>query len=323
MARAEHPALALRLVDLPSADLDDVVERVMAELVTDDRDEPQVAWRDGARYALRLARPGDHDGIAVPDGPYQLVLEEAGRLDGLRLDEQPELSPGPGEVLIDVRATGLNFRDVLIALGTYAGDDPRLGGECAGTVAAVGDGVQRVQVGDRVMAVADSCFASRCVVPETMAARPPVGWSDAEAASAPIAFLTASYSLERLGRLTAGDRVLIHAAAGGVGMAAVELALQAGAEIYATAGSPAKRAALTALGVRHVYSSRTLEFGERDPARHRREGRGRRAQLALRRLDRGQLRRARSWWPLSGDRPGRHLGARSGSARPARTPSTT
>ena len=91
VAAAEHPALALRLLDLPSTDLDDVVERVMAELLADDRDEPQVAWRDGARYALRLARAGDHDGLALPDGPYQLVLEEAGRLDGLRLDEQPEL----------------------------------------------------------------------------------------------------------------------------------------------------------------------------------------------------------------------------------------
>ena len=183
--RAEHPALALRLIDLPSTDLDDVVERVMAELVADDRDEPQVAWRDGVRYALRLARPGDHDGLALPDGPYQLVLEEAGRLDGLRLDEQPELSPGPGEVLIDVRATGLNFRDVLIALGTYAGDDRPVGWRVRRHRAPPWvTGSSGCKSGDRVMAVAGHLLRLRdASYPRRWPHVHPVGWSDAEAAS--------------------------------------------------------------------------------------------------------------------------------------------
>ena len=221
-------------------------ECVHAELLADDRAEPQLAWRGGVRYALRLARAADVEALRLPDGPYELEIAERGRLDALRLVGQPQLEAGPGEVLIDVRATGLNFRDVLNALGRYEGDASSLGGECAGVVVAIGDGVERIRPGDRVMAVAEASFASRCVVPEQMACPQPRGWSDAESASVPITFLTADYALNHLGRMQAGDRVLIHAAAGGVGLAAVQLAQRAGAEIFATAGSDAKRDALRA-----------------------------------------------------------------------------
>ena len=266
---SEHPQLPCRLIDLDGGD---GAERVHTELLADDREEPQVAWRGGVRYALRLSRSAEVEGLSLPGGPYELEIAERGRLDALRLVEQPDLVPGPGDVLVDVRATGLNFRDVLNALGRYEGDASSLGGECAGLVVAVGDGVERVRPGDHVMAVAVASFATRCVVPQQMATRQPSGWSDAQAATVPIAFLTADYALNHLGRMRAGERVLIHAAAGGVGMAAVQLAQRAGAEIFATAGSDAKRDALRALGVRHVYDSRRVDF--RDEIRRDTDGAG-------------------------------------------------
>jgi acyl transferase domain-containing protein/D-arabinose 1-dehydrogenase-like Zn-dependent alcohol dehydrogenase len=255
VARAELVHLSCRLVDVDPGAEADVVRELLAV-----RDEPEVAWRDGVRFAARLARAADVDGLALPEGPYELTITERGRLDGLQLVAQPELEPGPGQVLVDVRATGLNFRDVLDVLGRYPGAAAGLGGECAGVVTAVGPGVERVRPGDRVMAVVSSGFATRCLVSEEMVVRQPAGWTDVQAATVPIAFLTAAYSLNHLGHMQAGERVLVHAGAGGVGMAAVQLALAAGAEVFATAGSDAKRDALAAMGVRYVYDSRSVAF---------------------------------------------------------------
>jgi acyl transferase domain-containing protein len=259
VASAEHPDVFFRLLDVPTVDS---MQTVRAELVSDDRREPHVAWRDGVRYAPRLARCSELDLLQRPAGPYELQIVDHGRLDGLRLVEQPMLSPGPDEVLIDVRATGLNFRDVLSVLDRYEGEGSTIGSECSGVVVAVGSAVGRVRPGDRVMAVTASSFATSCIAVQDAVTRMPASLTDAEAATIPIAFLTARYALQELGRMQAGERVLIHAAAGGVGMAAVQLAHRAGAEIYATAGSERKRAALRALGVRHVYDSRRLEFAD-------------------------------------------------------------
>ncbi|MCU1503873.1 MAG: polyketide synthase, partial [Ilumatobacteraceae bacterium] len=263
VAGAEHPNLRVRLVDVDRvARASAVVESVRAEVRADDREEPQVAWRDGVRYALRLSRPADLGALDVPEAGYELRITERGRLDGVALVHQEALAPGPGEVLIDVRASGLNFRDVLNVLGQYEGDASSLGSECAGVVLAVGEGVHRVQPGDRVMAIALASFATTCIAVQEVVAPVPDGMSAAEAATVPIAFLTAHYALDRLGGMGRGDRVLIHAAAGGVGMAAVQLAQRAGAEVFATAGSEVKRDVLRALGVRHVYDSRTFDFAD-------------------------------------------------------------
>ncbi|MEO8695418.1 MAG: type I polyketide synthase [Acidimicrobiales bacterium] len=259
VASAEHPDAFYRLLDVPTVDS---MPTVRAELAADDRREPHVAWREGVRYAPRLARCSELDLLHRPAGPYALQIVEHGRLDGLRLVEQPSLSPGPDEVLIDVRATGLNFRDVLSVLDRYEGEGSTVGSECSGVVVAVGTAVDRVRPGDRVMAVTASSFATTCVAVQEAVTRMPASLTDAEAATIPIAFLTAHYSLQELGRMQAGERVLIHAAAGGVGMAAIQLARRAGAEIYATAGSETKRAALRGLGVRHVYDSRRLDFAD-------------------------------------------------------------
>ena len=169
-------------------------------------------------------------------------------------------APGPGEVEIRVQATGLNFRDVLNVLGLYPGDAGPLGGECAGEVARVGQGVQHIQEGDRVVAMASGCFASHVIARQELVQPTPLSFTVDEAAALPIAYLTAGYALEEAAQLTGSDRVLIHAAGGGVGLAAVHLALRAGAEIFATAGSEVKRAYLRGLGVHHVLDLRDDAF---------------------------------------------------------------
>lgn len=266
--REEHPELRCVSVDLdPNGDSGEP-DRLLGELLAPDG-EDQVAWREGARLAARLVRYGaDEAGsagtMALPEGgrPFEMYTEEPGVLDGLRYRPAVRRPPGPGEVEIEVLAAGLNFRDVLNALGQYPGGPVPFGGECAGVVTAVGGGVEGLSVGDGVMALVPGSFRSHVVAPAECVVRKPAGLSYVEAASVPSAYATAWYTLHRLAGIRAGDRVLIHAAAGGVGMAAVRLAQRAGAEVFATAGSPAKRALLQSIGVRHVMNSRTLEFAE-------------------------------------------------------------
>ncbi len=156
----------------------------------------------------------------------------------------------------------MNFRDVMNAAGVYPGGPIPFGAECSGTISALGDGVTGVQIGDEVIAVASGSFGAfvttdaRAVIPK------PPALSFGQAATIPIAFLTAYYSLHQLAKLSRGERVLIHGAAGGVGLAAVQLAQHAGAEIFATAGSPEKRAHLESMGVPHVMDSRSLLFAD-------------------------------------------------------------
>jgi NADPH:quinone reductase-like Zn-dependent oxidoreductase/acyl carrier protein len=159
-----------------------------------------------------------------------------------------------------VEATGLNFKDVLNVLGMYPGEAGPLGGECAGRITAVGPGVTALSPGDAVLAVAAGCFASHVTAKSELVHRLPPGISVEEGSSFPIAFLTAEYCLSYLAGVRSGDRVLIHAAAGGVGMAAVRLAQRAGAEVFATAGSPRKRELLHSIGVKHVFDSRSTDF---------------------------------------------------------------
>ncbi|QQQ80025.1 SDR family NAD(P)-dependent oxidoreductase [Saccharothrix sp. 6-C] len=199
------------------------------------------------------------------DGPWRLVESGTGSLDDLAFAEVAEPPLEAGQVRLAVRAAGVNFRDVLIALGMYP-DAAALGGEAAGTVVEVGPGVTRWQVGDRVLGLASGAFGPRAVTDERLLAPLPDGWSFAQAAAVPVAFLTAWHGLVDLGRLGEGDRVLIHSGAGGVGMAAIQLARHLGAEVFATA-SPGKWDVLRDLGLDddHIASSRTLEFEQRFP----------------------------------------------------------
>ncbi|WP_447007722.1 SDR family NAD(P)-dependent oxidoreductase [Saccharothrix isguenensis] len=249
-AQSEHPGRLL-LVDVDGDEPD------WSALVG--LDEPQVAVREGGLVVPRLAQaetPQVLDGTA-----WRLAAERKGSLEGLAIVGSDADRPlGALEVRIGVRAAGVNFRDVLIALGMYPGDAP-LGSEASGVVVDVGSDVTDLSPGDRVMGLVMDGFGSLGITDRRMLVPMPAGWSFAEAASVPLVFLTAYYGLFDLAGLQRGERVLVHAAAGGVGMAAVQLARHIGAEVFATA-SPAKWDAVRALGVpdERIASSRDLVF---------------------------------------------------------------
>ena len=191
--------------------------------------------------------------------PLKLTVTERGLLENLVYEKDGRKIPAPNEVEIQVLATGVGFRDILNTLGMYPGGG-ELGSECAGVVSAVGSRVGTICVGDAVIAAAFGSFASYAYTAAHNVVRKPARLTFPEAATIPSAFLTTQYALHQLAGMKAGDRVLIHAAAGGVGLAAVQLAQQAGAEIFATAGSESKREMLKASGIRHVMDSRSLDF---------------------------------------------------------------
>jgi len=132
--------------------------------------------------------------------------------------------------------------------------------ECAGEVVAVGEAVEGFRIGDAVLAIAPGTFSTFVTTRDFLATHKPAGLSFEDAATVPVAFLTARFALQNVAGIKSGDRVLIHAGAGGVGLAAVQLCQRAGAEIFATAGSDVKRDFLRSLGIQHVMSSRTLDF---------------------------------------------------------------
>jgi len=273
----EHPELSCVRVDLdPEASPGDDEARALFEEVTHPGPEDQLALRGGTRHAARLARfaagsRGARDGAGLPSGPYRVTTDTFGILETLRLRPMTRRPPEPGEVEVRVRATGLNLRDVLLALGMFgealeqlgvrnAAEVP-FGFECAGEIVAVGDGVTAFAPGDEVMGLALAGMNSLVTVDPALLVAKPRGWSFEEAATAPLAFMTAHFGLHHLARTKPGDRVLIHAAAGGVGQAAVQLAQRAGAEIFATASAP-KWDFLKAQGVERIASSRTLDFAD-------------------------------------------------------------
>ncbi|WP_055526218.1 type I polyketide synthase [Streptomyces graminilatus] len=258
-ARAENPGrFALLDVDGPSQESWAVVAGALAS------DEPEVAVRAGVAFVPRLGRVSAGGQLALPvgeSGAWRLDVVERGTLEGLGLTSVPEVELMAGQVRIAVRAAGVNFRDVLNALGMYPGDVKDFGLEGAGVVTEVGPGVSELAVGDRVFGMFSGAFGPEAVADARTVAGVPEGWSFAQAASVPIVFLTAYYALTDLGALESGESVLVHAAAGGVGMAAVQLARHLGAEVFGTA-SAGKWGTLAELGLDqgHIASSRDTEF---------------------------------------------------------------
>ncbi len=275
----EHRGLDPLLIDLdPTGSAGDAAE-ILAEFESG-LPEREVAFRAGARFVNRvihtsfekLARPAD-----ATDGRsgYRLEIPAPGVLDRLALMERPRRAPGPGEVEIAVKAAALNFRDVMKALGIYpteSANDDLPGDECSGTIAAVGEGVKGLAVGDAVVAIGGGCIASHVTLPAALVFRMPARLTFDEAVTVPVPFLTAWHALHEIGRIRKGETVLLHAATGGVGLAALQVAKAADARVFATAGSPEKRDLLRALGVGHVMDSRTLAFA--DEIRAVTDGRG-------------------------------------------------
>ena len=262
---AEYPHVDFHAIDLPADDSGRDAILLTCELLRSDA-EKEVALRGEARYGRRLARglpSGEKD--LDEDVPLRLESHERGVIDSLRLTAFPMPECGPDEVLIRVKAAGLNFRDILKALGLYPAEttDARMyGDEVAGEVVAKGCTVRHVEVGDEVFGLAVFGLATHTLARGADVCRLPAGLSCEEAATVPVVFMTAWHALKNVARLRRGETVLVHAGAGGVGMAAIQMARHFGAKVIASAGSPSKRALLTTLGVEHVIDSRRGDFAE-------------------------------------------------------------
>ncbi|NKY46296.1 type I polyketide synthase [Nocardia cerradoensis] len=261
---AEHPELRTTLVDLAAdagVDGDDAAD-LIAELA--DGSERHIALRSGMRWVARLERVRlnpEPPVVAAGNRGFGVDIDEPGRLQTLTLRGRGLPRPGPGEVVIAVAAAGLNFADVMWAMGFFSDlDDVPLGSECAGTVVAVGTEVDTVRVGDRVVAVALNSLATHAVADAALVHRLPETFPLTDAAALPTAYTTACYALEHLARVRPGMRVLIHSGTGGTGSAAIAVAQRHGLEIIATAGTEDKRRSLRELGIEHVFDSRTTEF---------------------------------------------------------------
>ncbi len=260
-AQAEHPG-RFGVVDVDGSEAS--WEGVLGALSVE---EPELALREGVLFAPRFARVGSGGSLIPPPGgvAWHMGSQSSGTLEGLVLCPSSGAgeSLGAGQVRVAVHAAGLNFRDVLVALGMYPGEAP-LGGEGAGVVVEVASDVSGLAVGDRVMGLISEAFGPVAVAESRLLVKMPDEWSFIQGASVPIVFLTAYYGLVDLARLRGGEKLLVHGAAGGVGMAALQLAAHFGVEVFATA-HPDKWGALEGLGVdeAHISSSRSLEFKEK------------------------------------------------------------
>jgi acyl transferase domain-containing protein/NADPH:quinone reductase-like Zn-dependent oxidoreductase/NADP-dependent 3-hydroxy acid dehydrogenase YdfG/acyl carrier protein len=265
--------LDCRLIDLHGS-TETVLEPLLLELTEPDDDEDEILLTGDGRFVHRLVRSTlagqlAADTVAAGDSAYRLSLSRPGSPDNLVIERCAHPAPGPGQVEIRVRGAGLNFHDVMWTMGLlqdeavetgFAG--PTLGMECTGEVARVGADVTTLRPGDPVIAFAPQCFSAYIVADQKDVFRAPEGMSLEEAATLLIAHCTSVYALEYCARLQPGEHVLIHGAAGGVGIAAIQYAQHVGAIVFATAGTDDKREYLRQLGVQHIFNSRTPDFAE-------------------------------------------------------------
>ncbi|MEO0362171.1 MAG: SDR family NAD(P)-dependent oxidoreductase, partial [Pseudomonadota bacterium] len=263
----------IRLLDFdPAMEVERLVELLAAELAAPAEEREAVFDAAGAA-SPRVEAAGDYEARAadaanMAEAGRTLKIVQQGSLDSLRWAATARRAPAPDEVEIEVRATGLNFRDVMWAQGLlpdealedgFAG--ATLGMECAGVVTRAGAASGR-QVGDAVIAFGPACFATHATIPARAVAPLPEGTNFETAAAVPTIFITAQYALVELANLRSDETVLIHGGAGGVGLAALQIAKRIGARVVATAGTTAKRRLLFALGADEVYDSRTLAFAD-------------------------------------------------------------
>ena len=255
---AEQPTLRCRLVDL---DASEESATWLAGALGTPVVESEVAMRQGKFLVPRLLHWARSGHLPMPrSDDYVLAPTERGAIDNLRLTEAEVAPPAAHEVQVRVEAAGLNFRDILNVLGLYPGDPGPIGGDLCGVVTEIGSEVTGYEPGQRVFGSMQGAFASRLNVPVQLLAPVPAGIDPVGAATIPAAALTARLAFD-WAKLRPGDRVLIHAASGGVGMAAIQLARHHGATVFATA-SEYKRATLREMGVEYVYDSRTTDFAD-------------------------------------------------------------
>ena len=251
--------LRIDLANLDAAELN----QVLLEIRQGEFGE-RLAYRGKERYSARFipwAQREQQEAMSLPESNFELAMDRKGLLEDLRFRAIDSTPLESGHVRVRVRATGLNFRDVLNALGQYPGDAGAFGLECAGEVIEVASNVQSHRVGDRIMAQVPGAFKKEVAIPAKRAIALPDAIGFEDAVTIPGAYLTAWYALVRKARLKAGDKVLIHAAAGGVGLAALHIAKAIGATVFATA-SKGKQVFLRNLGIEHIYNSRSLAFAK-------------------------------------------------------------
>jgi polyketide synthase 5 len=272
---AEHPYLRPTHIDIDErTDPEQLARQLLAG-----SDEDETAWRNDEWYTARLCqaplRPDERETTVVDHRreSVRLQIRTPGDLQTMELAAVDRVPPGPGWIEVAVSASSVNFADVLVAFGRYPdypdlngllpGLSPQLGTDFAGVVTAVGPGVTDHRVGDRVGGMTSGgCWGSFVTCDARLATTVPPGLTDAQVAAITTAHATAWYGLHELARIKADDKVLIHSATGGVGQAAIAIARTAGAEIFATAGSPKRRDLLRDMGIEHVYDSRSIEFAE-------------------------------------------------------------
>lgn len=266
----EYPALGCTLIDLDDGlDLAELQSRLRAELLQPDGEHEILLTRQGRRVLRMMRSTIQPSACSMGAERYYLDFAIPGQLRNLEWLPQQELPLAADAIEVRPAAVGLNFRDVMYSMGLLPEEavengfsGASLGLEFAGTVIRVGSAVTEYRSGDAVMGFGPACFGSHCVTRPSAVSRKPDAWSFAEAATVPAAFFTAYYTLKHLADVQPGERVLIHGAAGGVGIAAVQLARALGAEIFATAGSHEKRDFVRLLGADHCFDSRSLEFAD-------------------------------------------------------------
>ena len=253
-AAVEFPELHTHSVDIAAeSDAAGLLHAIAA------RTEAELALRKGAVLKPLLQKRTGAAAGSASEEDAELKPAASGLIDHLAYLPALRKPPLADEIEIEVQAHGLNFRDVMNSLGMLPGLPQQLGAECAGVIVRAGK-LSGLAVGDRVFAFALGSFRKFVTVPARNAAKVPAGLSLAQAAALPVVYLTALLGLDRLAKLRRGERILIHSAAGGLGLAAVYVARARGAEIYATAGSEEKRAYLRSIGIEHVLPSRTTGF---------------------------------------------------------------
>lgn len=268
-AMNEYPDLSIRLVGLDVPARDGAALPALARALTALLEEKELVVDAEGLAAVRLATvpPARASG---DDTAMQLTLERPGSFERLAWQPHARRAPGPGEIEIAVTAAALNFRDVMFAQGLI-GDDmlahgftgPSLGFECGGTITRTGPGVSGFRPGEPIVAFAPGAFATHATIPVIAAMKVPAGLDLEAATTLPVAFLTGWYGLVHCARLEAGETVLVHGAAGGVGLAAMQIAKARGARVVATAGTPEKRALARLFGADAVYDSRDTQFASR------------------------------------------------------------
>lgn len=257
---SEHAELNTRLADLsPAPNATELA--VLARLLVQRGSEDDVALRDDRLYVSRVIV---HRNRRTTDGTASgfMVARERRAPDGLVFRETLATPPGPGEVQVQVRASGLNYKDFARQVGLLETSSDSPGLEGAGVVVAAGPGVDRLAPGDNFVGLIDGSLSSPINVDARLLVRLPANLSFEDAAGIPVVFLTAYQALKRQARIAPGESVLVHTAAGGLGLAEIQVARALGARVFATAGNVEKRDYLHALGVDYVGDSRTAHFAD-------------------------------------------------------------